>query len=87
MSTGICPAVTDVGGNSAVLGPALASLMVQSGDLDGLAALWRRLLSDPLERARMGQLARARVIDQFSLTGMVVKHVTLYRELLDGDRT
>jgi len=84
MSTGVCPAVTDVGGNSAVLGPALSSLMVPSNDVDGLAALWRRLLSDPLERARLGRLARMRAMEAFSLERMVVKHVELYRELLNG---
>src|SRR6185503_17537792 len=87
MSSGVCPAVTDVGGNSAVLGPELSSLMVPSNDVDGLAALWCRLLSDPVERARMGRLARARVMAQFSLDSMVVKHVALYRELLDRAKT
>jgi glycosyltransferase involved in cell wall biosynthesis len=86
MSSGVCPAVTDVGGNGAALGPDLSSLMVPSNDADRLAELWRRLLSDPVERTRMGQLARTRVIEQFSLDKMVDQHVALYRELLDRRR-
>jgi glycosyltransferase involved in cell wall biosynthesis len=86
MSSGVCPAVTDVGGNGAVLGPDLSSLMVPSNDADRLAALWCRLLSDPVERARMGQLARTRVVERFSLDNMVDQHVALYRELLDRGR-
>jgi glycosyltransferase involved in cell wall biosynthesis len=86
MSSGVCPAVTDVGGNGAALGPDLSSLMVPSNDADRLAELWRRLLSDPAERTRMGQLARMRVSEQFSLDKMVDQHVALYRELLDRGR-
>jgi len=86
MSCGVCPAVTDVGGNGAALGPDLSSLMVPSNDADRLAELWRRLLTDPVERTRMGQLARTRVVEQFSLDKMVDQHVALYRELLDRER-
>lgn len=86
MSSGVCPAVTDVGGNGAALGPELSSLMVPSNDADRLAALWRRLLSDQVERTRMGQLARKRVVEEFSLDKMVDEHVVLYRELLDRGR-
>lgn len=86
MSSGVCPAVTDVGGNGAALGPDLSALLVPSNDADRLAELWRRLLSDPVERNRMGQLARTRVVEQFSLDKMVDQHVALYRELLDRGR-
>lgn len=86
MSSGVCPAVTDVGGNGAALGPDLASLLVPSNDPDRLAELWHRLLSDPVERTRLGQLARTRVVEQFSLDKMVDQHVALYRELLDRGR-
>jgi len=83
MSTGVCPAVTDVGGNRATLGPDLSSLLVPSNDVEGLARLWWRLLRDPVERAQMGRLARTRVVEHFSVRRMVDGHVTLYRELLE----
>jgi glycosyltransferase involved in cell wall biosynthesis len=83
MSSGVCPAVTDVGGNRATLGPDLSSLLVASNDVDGLAQLWRRLLSDPIARTQIGLVARKRVVEQFSVPRMVDQHVTLYRELLE----
>jgi glycosyltransferase involved in cell wall biosynthesis len=83
MSSGVCPAVTDVGGNGAALGPDLSALMVPSNDAERLAELWRRLLSNPAERERLGGLARTRVVEHFSLDRMVDQHVALYRELLD----
>jgi glycosyltransferase involved in cell wall biosynthesis len=82
MSSGVCPAVTDVGGNRAALGPDLSSVLVSSQNVEGLAALWRRLLSDPVARKQMGQLARKRVVEHFSAHLMVDRHVTLYHELL-----
>jgi glycosyltransferase involved in cell wall biosynthesis len=82
MSSGVCPAVTDVGGNRAALGPDLSSLLVASNDVEGLAKLWQRLLSDPAARMQMARLARKRVVEHFSAHLMVERHVTLYRELL-----
>jgi glycosyltransferase involved in cell wall biosynthesis len=86
MGSAVCPAVTDVGGNSAVMGPELSSLLVPSNDAESLAELWKRLLASPLERSRLAQLARARVQEQFSLEAMVARHADLYRELLDRGR-
>jgi glycosyltransferase involved in cell wall biosynthesis len=83
MSSGVSPAVTDAGGNRAVLGTELSSLLVPINDVEGLASLWRRLLSDPVARATLGRTARARVIKEFSLERMVDRHAALYRETLD----
>jgi glycosyltransferase involved in cell wall biosynthesis len=83
MSCGVCPVVTDVGGNRAVLGPDLASLLVPDNDAAVLTGLWRRLLLDPDLRQEMGQRARARVAAEFSLDRMVANHVQLYAELLE----
>jgi glycosyltransferase involved in cell wall biosynthesis len=82
MSTGVCPVATDVGGNRAVLGPELESLVVPSDDEAALAAAWRRHLADPALRAALGARARVRVQTEFSLARMVEQHVTLYHELL-----
>jgi glycosyltransferase involved in cell wall biosynthesis len=60
--------------------------MVPSNDAERLAELWRRLLSDSVARTRIGQMARTRVVEQFSLDRMVDQHVALYRELLDRGR-
>jgi glycosyltransferase involved in cell wall biosynthesis len=83
MSTGVCPVVTDVGGNRAVLGPGLDSLVVPGDDAAALAGAWQRQLADPGLRATMGARARLRVQSAFSLERMVDQHVELYRELLE----
>jgi glycosyltransferase involved in cell wall biosynthesis len=81
MSTGLCPVVTDVGGNRAVLGPNLSSLLVPSDDDAALAVAWRRHLLDAELRRDMGRRARARVQSEFSLERMVENHIEIYRQL------
>jgi glycosyltransferase involved in cell wall biosynthesis len=81
MSAGLCPVVTDVGGNRAVLGPDLASLLVPSNDDIALAAAWWRHLLDNELRRDMGRRARARVQSEFSLGRMVENHIEIYRQL------
>jgi glycosyltransferase involved in cell wall biosynthesis len=86
MSTGLCPVVTDVGGNRGVLGPDLASLLVSSDDDAALAAAWRRQLLDAELRRDFGRRARARVQRKFSLERMVENHVDIYRQLTTAAR-
>jgi glycosyltransferase involved in cell wall biosynthesis len=83
MSTGVCPVVTDVGGNRAVLGPGFEELVVPGDDEAALAAAWQRQIADPARRSGMGARARSRVEAGFSLNRMVEQHVALYHELLD----
>ena len=81
MSTGLCPVVTDVGGNRGVLGPDLASLLVPSDDDVALAETWRRHLFDSELRAEMARRARVRIQTAFSLERMVEDHIGIYRQL------
>lgn len=87
MSCGRCPVVTDVGGNRAVLGPNLSSLLVPAEDEAGLAAAWNRHVVDAQLRQRLGAFARERVVAAFSLDHMVHQHVALYRRLSDAARS
>jgi glycosyltransferase involved in cell wall biosynthesis len=79
MSSAICPIVTDVGGNRAVLGPELESLLVPAGDAQALAAAWSEQLKSHTIRDNWGQLARLRVEQTFSVTRMVEDYAALYR--------
>ena len=81
MSCGVCPVVTAVGGNPAILGPELESLLVSSGNAQALADRWRSVLTDPGTLAACRSAARRRVIDEFSLDAMVARHESLYVRL------
>lgn len=85
MSAGLCPVVTDVGGNRTVLGSGLATLLVPDDDEAALAAAWQSQLDDPHRRQHMGALARARVENAFSLEAMIDQHAALYEELVRGE--
>lgn len=79
MSAGLCPVVTDVGGNRDVLGPDLASQLVPSDDPDALARAWASVLSDPARRTELGLDARRRVVEGFGVRQAVAKYEALYR--------
>lgn len=83
MSTGLCPVVTDVGGNRSVLGSDLSALLVPDGDELALALAWERHLFDSGLRRELGERVRERVKTSFSLAQMVQNHVALYHELVD----
>lgn len=78
MSAGVCPVVTDVGGNRAVLGPQLAHRLVPSGDPAALAEAWARALSQAEERATDRATARGRITTSFSLDTMLASYAALY---------
>lgn len=80
MSSGVCPAVTDVGGNRAVLGESLRHRLVPSGDPAALAMLWYHVLTNHDQRAVDGTLARARVIDHYSAEAMLQAYARIYRD-------
>jgi len=85
MSAGICPVVTDVGGNRAVLGAELRHRLVPAGDARALAAAWEAALADGQGRRVDGAAARRRVEQRFSLDAMVRAYERLYVGEADTD--
>ena len=77
MSAGLCPVVTDVGGNRAVLGESLAHRLVPPNDVGSLAAAWRNALRDP-QLVNDGERSRARVEERFGVRAMVSRYESLY---------
>jgi len=74
-----CPVVAaDVGGVSEVVGD--AGILVEAGDVDGIADHVRRLLSDATESERLAASGRGQV-QKFSLIEMAAKTGALYEEL------
>jgi glycosyltransferase involved in cell wall biosynthesis len=78
MSAELCPVVTDVGGNAAVLGPALSHRLVPPRDPAALAAAWSVALHDHQGRERDARAGRARVTEAFALDAMVWAYEHLY---------
>ena len=80
MSAGLCPVVTAVGGNAAVLGEDLRHRLVPTENPAALATAWRHALVDASARSRDAHTARRRVQDSFSLARMIRRYQDLYLE-------
>jgi glycosyltransferase involved in cell wall biosynthesis len=78
MSAGVCPVVTAVGGNPAVLGEALRHRLVPPGDPVSLAQGWYDALIDAPRRERDAAIARSRVVDHYSLEKMFLNYAAAY---------
>jgi len=76
-----CPCVaTDVGDSAAIVGD--TGLVVPPDDLEGLAdALVKMARLAVADRNARGRLARARVVNTFSLHAMILRTATTYRDL------
>jgi len=61
-----------------------SAIYVESGDIDGFAREWERLLDDRDERVRLGELARQRVASELDWAPQGAKYVDVWRGLL-GD--
>jgi len=81
MSAGLCPVVTDVGGNRGVLGPELRHRLVPPENPAALAEAWSAALTDRVTREGDAAAARRRVEEGFSLDAMVRAYERLYRSL------
>lgn len=78
MSAEVCPVVTDVGGNAAVLGESLSHRLVPSEDPERLSEAWRSALADAEGRRRDARAARERVVERFDLRRMVEAYEEIY---------
>ncbi|HEV8599581.1 MAG TPA: glycosyltransferase [Gemmatimonadales bacterium] len=80
MSSGLCPVVTQVGGNSAVLGGELRHRLVPTERPEALAMAWRDALGHPDRRESDAATARRRVVEAFGISTMVRSYEALYRQ-------
>ncbi len=83
MATGIPCVVTDVGDSALLVGD--TGLVVPKKDPQALCSAWRRLLdAGPDLRRAMGERARKRIMDHYSLPVMITRYEGLYRNLTTG---
>ena len=79
---GVPAVATAVGGVPELIEPGVTGLLAPTGDAAALADGLQGLLVDPARRARMGALARQRVLERFSLHRQVDTLLDLWSELL-----
>ena len=91
MGAGLPCVATQVPGNVEVISHGQTGLLVEPGKPEELAKAIGRLLADPALRLRMGEAARQRVRDIYSVDAMVAAYRCLFdrliagRDPLDGD--
>ncbi len=81
MACGIPCVVTDIGDSSLIVGD--TGYSVAARDPSALARAWADILrQDPAARRRLGENARTRVSEHYSLRTIADRYESLYRELL-----
>jgi len=84
MSAGLCPVVTAVGGNPAVLGDSLRHRLVPPEDPEALARAWLDALLDGAGREADSRAARARVVESYGLDRTVARYERIYQSAAAG---
>lgn len=83
MAAAVPAVATTVGGNLDAVADNETGLLVRPSDPDALAAALLRLAKDPALRRRLGDAARLRVQQRFSLDACVTRYEKMYRALAE----
>lgn len=81
MLAGVPVVVSDIAGNRDLVRPNRDGLFFPTGDRGELARQTTRILDDPDLASKLGRSARARMLDEFSVSRMVEAYGALYRRL------
>jgi glycosyltransferase involved in cell wall biosynthesis len=81
MAAGLPMIVTDVGGNAEAVVNGVTGLVIAPRDPDAVAAALIELFADRTRLQTMGDAARRRVLERFSLHKMCTAHAQLYAAL------
>lgn len=82
MATGKPIVTSDHGGSKEIVRDGVDGYVVPAETVDPLADALRKLLADSSHRAEMGQSARQRIVDEFSVERFSERTVEAYREAL-----
>ncbi|MCL5105315.1 MAG: glycosyltransferase family 4 protein [Armatimonadetes bacterium] len=85
MRAGMPVVATDVGGVNESVNDGITGFLVPRGDTAVLRDRLSRLISDPLLRARMGALGRARFETHFTFEDMLRRTLNVYEDVLGSD--
>jgi glycosyltransferase involved in cell wall biosynthesis len=83
MSYQIPVIATAVGGNSEVVQKG-GGILIESNNVDELVNSIKKFINQAQLTSNFGQLARKNIIDNYSITKMVVSWETLYEQILEG---
>ncbi|HEY2547611.1 MAG TPA: glycosyltransferase [Candidatus Acidoferrum sp.] len=81
MASGLPVVATRVGGNPELVEDERSGILFKPGDVTGLSAILERLVCTPRLREELGQEARTRTVQEFSLESMTGRYRDLYLEL------
>jgi glycosyltransferase involved in cell wall biosynthesis len=74
-------AITDVGDSAFIVGE--TGLVVPPRDPEALAQAWKKLIEmGPEGRQKLGETARKRILENFSLPDIVARYEALYKEVV-----
>lgn len=82
MAAGLAPVAADTPASRAVITPERDGLVYVPESPEALAAQLGRLIDDDALRQRLGQAARATILQRFTLDHVVDQYLALYHELL-----
>ncbi len=86
MAMGLPCVATNVGGVGEVIEDSVSGLICEFGNVEQFGAHIRTILDNQDRRKKLGEIARQRIQDKFDILKVAGYYVTLYRELLDGNR-
>ena len=81
MASSLPVVATRVGGNPELVEDERSGWLFEPGDVMALAAILERSGRDSSRRQEIGQAARGRAVEHFSLEGMIESYRSLYVEL------
>lgn len=81
MSCGVPCVASNVGGSRAILTDGETGLLFEPGDVGGLAACLAQVLAQPEFSRRLGETARAVVVERYDLTRLVGGEIELLRRV------
>jgi glycosyltransferase involved in cell wall biosynthesis len=81
MSCGLPCVASNVGGSRAILTDGDTGLLFEPGDVGGLAARLEQVLAQPDLSRRLGERARATIVERYDLTRLVAGEIDLLRRV------
>jgi glycosyltransferase involved in cell wall biosynthesis len=86
MAVGLPSVVTDIPATTQLVGQEQHGLLAPAGDERAIATAILRLLDDDGLRARMGEAARARIVDNYATEKVADRYEALFREALTAGK-